>query len=102
MAVNMDKLMKQAQRMQAQLTQAQEELKTLTVEGASGGGMVKVTANGQGDILSITISPEVVNPEETEMLEDLILSAVKDAAGKGKALADKKMGGIAGGIPGLM
>lgn len=103
--MNMDKLMKQAQKMQTQITIAQEELGKIQVEGASGGGMVKITANGHGDVLSVVISPEVVNPEEADMLEDLVLSAIKDAITKSKELAQTKMNSVTGGvggIPGLM
>lgn len=103
--MNMDKLMKQAQKMQAQMAVAQEELEKMTVDGASGGGMVKATANGHGDILSISISAEVVSADEIDMLEDLVLSAVKDALGKSKELAAKKMNSVTGGmggIPGFM
>lgn len=100
--MNMDKLMKQAQRMQAQMAAAQQELEKMTIEGASGGGMVKATANGHGDILSVSISPEVVSADEVDMLEDLVLSAIKDALGKSKELAAQKMNSVTGGIPGLM
>lgn len=103
--MNMDKLMKQAQKMQAQIALAQEELEKITVEGASGGGMVKVTANGHGEIISLSISPEVVSADEVDMLEDLVLSAIKDAASRSKEVAAKKMNGVtdgAGGIPGLI
>ena len=97
-------MMQQAQKLQAQLLKAQEELALLTVEGSSGGGAVKVVMNGQQQIQSVKISPEVVNPQEIEMLEDLVLSAVKDANAKAQEVAAKKMGGLTGGlkIPGLM
>jgi DNA-binding YbaB/EbfC family protein len=97
-------MMQQAQKLQAQLLKAQEELAILTVEGSSGGGAVKVIMNGQQQIQSVKISPEVVNPQEVEMLEDLVLSAVTDASAKAQEAAQKKMGGLTGGlkIPGLM
>jgi len=99
--MNMDKLMKQAQRMQAQIALTQEELEKITVEGASGGGMVRVTANGHGEVLSIVISPEVVNADEIDMLEDLVLSAIKEAVSKSKELSAKKMNSVTGGMGGL-
>jgi DNA-binding YbaB/EbfC family protein len=97
-------MLQQAQKLQALFIKAQEELATLTVEGSAGGGAVKVIMNGQGQIQSVKISPEVVNPQEIEMLEDLVLAAVKDAAAKAKESSDKKMGALTGGIkiPGLM
>ena len=97
-------MLQQAQRLQAMFIKAQEELATLTVEGSAGGGAVKVIMNGQGQIQSVKIAPEVVNPQEIEMLEDLVLAAVKDAAAKAKEASDKKLGALTGGIkiPGLM
>ena len=97
-------MLQQAQRLQAMFIKAQEELVTLTVEGSAGGGAVKVIMNGQGQIQSVKIAPEVVNPQEIEMLEDLVLAAVKDAAAKAKEASDKKLGALTGGIkiPGLM
>ncbi len=103
--MNMNKLMQQAQKMQAGLARAQEELETLEVEGTAGGGAVKVTVNGHGDIMAVSISKDVVDPEETEMLEDLILSALKDGITKSKSAAAAKMNSITGGLgnlPGLM
>jgi DNA-binding YbaB/EbfC family protein len=89
--------------MQAQMTLAQEELTNETVEGASGGGMVVARANGQGDIVSISISKEVVDPNDVEMLEDLVLSAVRESIRLSKELAEKRLGSLTGGmsIPGL-
>lgn len=101
--MKMDKMLKQVQKMQAQMMLAQEELANETVEAASGGGMVKVRANGQGDVVSISISKEVVDPEDVEMLEDLILSAVKESIRLGRELAEQRIGNVTGGmnIPGL-
>lgn len=98
----MDKIMKQAQKMQTQVAKIQEELANEMVEGSAGGGMVKVTANGQGDIFSVSIEPEVAG-DDVEMLEDLVLAAVNDALRKSKELANSRMGQIASGmgIPGL-
>ena len=97
-------LMQQAQQLQARLAKAQEELAELTLEVSSGGGAVKVTIDGQQKIKSIKIAKEAVNPEDVEMLEDLILSALTEAAAKSQEAANNKMGGITGGlkIPGLM
>jgi DNA-binding YbaB/EbfC family protein len=96
-------MMQQAQKLQAQLMKAQEELATLTVEASSGGGAVTVVMNGHLLIQSVKISKEVVNPEEVEMLEDLVLTAVKEAQTKAQEAATKKMGALTGGlkIPGL-
>ena len=103
--MKMEKIIKQAQRMQAQMALAQEELQNTVLEGAAGGGAVKATANGHGDILSVTIDKEVVNPDDVEMLEDLVLSAVKEAISKSKELSNDKMNSVTGGmggLPGLM
>lgn len=103
--MKMDKLIKQAQKMQAQMALAQEELAKTEIEGAAGGGMVKVKVNGQGDILSVSISPEVVNPEEVDMLEDLVLTAFKEATKKSRELSENAMSSVTGGLsgfPGLM
>jgi len=96
-------MMQQAQKLQAQLAKAQEELSNITVEASSGGGAVKVTMNGQQKIQSVKISPEVVNPEDTEMLEDLVLAAVSEAIAKSQEAAAEHLGGLTGGlkIPGL-
>jgi len=101
--MNQRNLMKQAQELQAKLAKMQEELANTIMEGTSGGGTVKVTINGQQEIQSIKISPEVVDPQEVEMLEDLVLAAIKDAMTKAQELASKRMGGLTGGlnIPGL-
>jgi DNA-binding YbaB/EbfC family protein len=97
-------MMQQAQKLQAQLLKAQEDLANLVVEASSGGGAVKVTMNGQQQIQSVKISPEVVNPEDVEMLEDMVLTAVREAQTKAQEAAAKMMGGLTGGlkIPGLM
>lgn len=101
--MKMDKMLKQVQKMQAQMTLIQEELENETVEAASGGGMVTARANGHGDVVSISISKEVVDPDDIEMLEDLVLSAVKEAIRLGKEHAEKRMGSLTGGlnIPGM-
>ena len=95
--------MQQAQKLQAKLAKAQEELTNITVEASSGGGVVKVTANGQQKILSVKISPEVINADDVELLEDLVLTAVSEAIAKSQETAAEHLGGLAGGlkIPGL-
>ncbi len=96
-------MFKQAQQLQSKMAKAQEELANATVEGTSGGGAITVTVTGQQDIKSIKISPEVVDPEDVDMLEDMILAAVSDAMGKAKDLMEKRLGSLTGGfnIPGL-
>ena len=96
-------MIRQAQELQARLAKAQEELSNTTVEVSSGGGAVKVAINGQQQIQSVKISPEVVNPEDVELLEDLVLTAVSEALAKSQELAAKHLGGLTGGlnIPGL-
>jgi DNA-binding YbaB/EbfC family protein len=98
------RILKQAQELQAKLAKIQDELANTHIEATSGGGAVKVTINGQQEIQSVKISPEVVNPQDVEMLEDLVLAAIKDAYTKSQELASQKMGGLTGGlkIPGLM
>jgi DNA-binding YbaB/EbfC family protein len=101
--MKMDKMLKQVQKMQAQMTLTQEALANETVEGASGGGMVTAKANGQGDVVAISISKEVVDPDDVEMLEDLVLSAVRESIRLSRELAEKRLGSFTGGlnIPGL-
>jgi len=96
-------MFQQAQKLQAKLAKAQEELSNLIVEGSSGGGAVKITMNGQQKIQSVEISPEVVNPEDVELLQDLVLTAFNEALAKSQEAAAKHLGGLAGGlkIPGL-
>ena len=94
-------MMRQAQKMQAQLQKIQEELETLTVEGSAGGGVVKVTMTGKQVVETITIDPEAA--EDVELLQDLVAAAVNDAFNKTQELAASKMSVITGGmnIPGL-
>jgi len=99
--MKMNNIMKQAQKMQAEMARIQKELENETVEGNSGGGMVKVVANGQGEIRSISIEPEVIDAEEKEMLEDLVLAAINDALQKSRDLSASRMGGLAGGLGNL-
>ena len=95
---NMSQMLKQAQVMQAKMMQAQEELKQARVEGSAGGGMVSATVNGQGELVSVKLTPEVVNPDDIEMLEDLILAAVSDAANKAREMMESRMGALTGGM----
>ena len=96
-------IMRQAQELQAKLAKAQEELASATVEASSGGGAVKVTVNGQQELQSIKISPEAINPDDAELLEDLVLTAVSEAITKSQELAAERLGKVTGGIniPGL-
>ena len=96
-------MMKQFQQMQAKMEQIQAELEQTEVEGTSGGGMVKVVINGKLDITSITIDPEVVDPEDVEILQDLIMAAINQAKEKAQQLQQEKMSALTGGlnIPGL-
>ncbi len=91
MAKGMGAMMKQAQKLQAKLARVQEELGAKEVEATSGGGMVTVRANGHQDILSVKINPEVVDPEDVEMLEDLVLAAVQQARQKAADMAEAEM-----------
>lgn len=97
----MNKLLKQVEKTMERVLQAEEELKEQVVEASSGGGMVKVTANGAGEVLSIKIAPEAVDPDDVEMLEDLVLAAVREAVEKAKAVREEKMSSVTGGMPGL-
>jgi DNA-binding YbaB/EbfC family protein len=103
MSKQLKNLMKQAQKMQSQVMKAQEDLQKLEVEGTAGGGMVKVTLTGSNELVSIKINPEVVDPKEVEMLEDLIVAAHANALEKIKSTSESKFGNITGGmnIPGL-
>ena len=102
--MNIQKMMKQAQAMQTKLAEAQAELADKTVEVTTGGGKLTVVANGAGDVISIRIAKEIVDPEDVEMLEDLILGGVKQAIAKGREVAQQEMGKITAGMglpPGL-
>ncbi len=99
----MGNMMKQAQKLQSQMVKLQEDLAERTVESSSGGGMVTVVANGRQQIVSIQIENEVVDPDDVEMLQDLVLAAVNDALAKAQEMASTEMGKLTGGmnIPGL-
>jgi nucleoid-associated protein EbfC len=101
---NLNQLLKQAQQMQAEMAKAQEELKNETVEASAGGGMVKVTMTGDMQLREITISPDAIDPEDPELLQDMVTAAVNEALRSAQELASNRMGGIAGmggGLPGL-
>ena len=98
---NMQSLMKQAQQMQQKLQEAQQQLEDLEVTGAASGGLVEVTANGKKSILSVSIKPEACDPDDVEMLEDLILAAINDAYAKAQAEEDKLMAPF-GALKGMM
>lgn len=99
--MDMNKLMQQAQQMQAAMQEAQEKLGDLTVEAESGGGKVRVQFNGKQELLSITIDPSVVDPEEADLLEDLVLTAVQEGHRRAGDLAQKEMSRVAGPMGGL-
>jgi DNA-binding YbaB/EbfC family protein len=100
--MDMNKLMQQAQQMQAQMQKAQAELANERVESSAGGGMVTVTASGAGDVLSIKIDPEAVDTDDIEMLEDMVLAAVNEAHRMASDLAEQRMGAVTGGMGGGM
>ena len=95
---NMQQMLKQVQKMQADIAKAQEELKTATVDASAGGGMVTVTVTGDLAIKSITIDPEAIDPEDPELLQDMVLAAVNEGLRSAQELAAQKMGGLTGGM----
>jgi len=97
----MQQLMKQAQKMQQQLMQAQQELADKEVTGTAGGGLVTATVTGSGEVRSIKIDPKAVDPDDVESLEDLVIAAIRDAAAAAQALQESTMGPLAGGLGGL-
>ena len=101
---NFGNIMKQAKKMQERMMELQEELATKSVEATAGGGMVSVAVNGKFEILSLKIEKDVVNPDDVEMLQDLIVAAVNEGIRKAQEMAASEMGKITGGmqIPGLM
>lgn len=92
-------LMKQLGQVQARMKQAQEELSALEVEGQSGGGLVKITLDGKGEVKRVRIDPSLAKPEEVEILEDLIIAAASDARAKSEAAMQEKMAQVTGGLP---
>ena len=105
MAGNLDinKLMQQAQQMQQQMAEAQEQLASETVEASAGGGLVTVRATGNGEILAIKIDPKAIDPDDPELLEDMVLAAVNEALRSAQSLAQSKLGAVTGGLglPGM-
>jgi hypothetical protein len=99
----MNKFLRQAKELQSKLAKAQQELSNMTLEASSGGGAVKVTINGQQNVQSVKISPEVINPADAELLEDLVLTAVNEAIAKSQDAAAQRLEGLTSGlkIPGL-
>ena len=100
---NLGNMMKQAQKLQSKMLEMQEELGNKTVTVQVGGGMVEVVANGRQEILSLHIDPEVVNPDDTDMLQDLVMAAVNDALNRSREMVSEEMAKLTGGmkIPGL-
>jgi nucleoid-associated protein EbfC len=101
----MDEILRQAQEMQRKLMAAQEEVAALEVEGSAGGGAVRVVVSGPGDVQSVTIAPEAIDPDDVAMLEDLVQAAVNDAFRRRRELEAERFGGLAGGLglpPGLV
>jgi nucleoid-associated protein EbfC len=98
MGMDINKLMQQASQMQQQMAQAQEELANETVEASAGGGMVVVVASGNGEIKEIRISPEAIDPDDPEMLSDMVVAAVNEALRSAEGLAKSRLGGMMGGL----
>jgi nucleoid-associated protein EbfC len=99
--MDMNKMLQQVQQMQAEMVKAQEQLANETVEASVGGGMVTVTASGAGDIVSIKIKPEAIDPDDPESLEDLVLAGVNEAIRNAQELMQSRLGGAMGGLGGL-
>jgi DNA-binding YbaB/EbfC family protein len=99
--MDMNKLLQQVGEMQQQMQQAQQELANETVEASAGGGMVTVTATGAGNVKAIRIDPKAIDPDDPELLADMILAAVNEALRSAQSLAESKLGGLAGGLGGL-
>jgi DNA-binding YbaB/EbfC family protein len=101
--VNMNNLARMAQQMQADMARVEQELRDLTVEGSAGGGVVKAVVTGKQEMISLTIDPSVVDPEDVEMLQDLIVAAIGDAMAQARRASEDKLSRVTGGlsIPGL-
>lgn len=95
---NIGEMMKQAKKMQAQMAEVQEKLATLEVDGSSGGGLIKATADGKGVLKTIKIDPTLLDPEEGEVLEDLLVAAIRDVQVKAEELASQEMNKVTGGL----
>lgn len=92
-------MMSKVREMQARMQKAQEELEAMTVDGQAGGGLVRVTLNGKGDMKRVSIDPSLMKPDEAEIVEDLILAAAQDAKGKVEQVMQEKMQAVTGGLP---
>jgi hypothetical protein len=101
MKMDMNKMLRQVQEMQAQMAKAQEELANERVEASTGGGMVRVTATGSGEITEIKIDKDAIDPDDPEMLEDMVLAAVNEALRNAQDLMQSKLGGAVGGLGSL-
>lgn len=99
---NMQQLLKQAQKMQAQMQEAQEKLAVTELTGTAGGGLVEATVSGAGEVLRIKIDPKAVDPDDVESLEDLVLAAVRHGQEQAHELGESAMGPVAGGAQGLL
>lgn len=99
--MNIQKLMKEAQKAQRKMAEAQERLASATVEGTAGGGLVTVTATGDGTVTAVSIDPKAVDPEDVDLLEDLVTAAVNEAQRKAKELQESEMGSAMGGMGGM-
>ena len=101
--MSMANLQRMAQQMQQQMARVQEELESETVEGSSGGGVIRAVVTGKQELVSVTIDPSAVDPEDVEMLQDLVVAAINDALSESRRLAESKMAAITGGLrlPGM-
>lgn len=95
---NMGEMMKKVQKMQAQMEESQKKLESIEVEGASGGGLIKITANGKGSIKKVKVDPTLLDPQEVEVLEDLLVAALLDTQAKVEEKAAEEMGKVTGGL----
>jgi DNA-binding YbaB/EbfC family protein len=98
--MDMGAMMKQVQKMQAEMLKAQEELKDVVVDASAGGGMIKVTMSGDLELRSVEIDPDAVDPEDVEMLQDMVMAAINEALRAAQEVANNKMGGATGGLGG--
>ena len=101
MGMDMNQMMKQVQQMQEQMAKAQEELASETVEASAGGGMVTVKATGALEVTEIKISPEAIDPDDPDLLADMVLAAVNEALRSAQSLVESRLGGVMGGLGGL-
>jgi len=99
--MNMGKMMKQAKALQQQMAKAQEEIAELRIEGTAGGGVITAVMDGQKNLLDLRIAPDAIDPEDPEMLQDLILSAISEATRKVDEEVQERMGGLTGGLGGM-